>query len=180
MRTTTWTRSGVEAERSRDRRVGGEPGERVLLLEPREAPNLPSPCAEGVEAALRDHLGDDDPGCGPAPDAVLHARVLVVEGVRRRNPEEARCERELMRCVREGEIERPGAGKAAKRSQSSRHRTGLPQGARSSVGRPDHGVRQAGILEQLERLGKVARGERHLVSALLQEGDERPEEDDVG
>ena len=47
------------------------------------------------------------------------------------------------------------------------------------MGRADDRVRQAGVLEELERLCEVARRDRHLVPTSLEQRDERPEEDDV-
>ena len=55
----------------------------------------------------RDRLGDDDPRRGPAAELVLEPRELVVEGRRARDPERARGQRQVVRAVRERQVEAP-------------------------------------------------------------------------
>ena len=70
---------------------------------------------------------------------------------------------------------------AKRRSARRRRAAHAPfRRARAAVTRPDHLVRDPVQLEQLERLGVVARRDRDLVPALLEQPDQRPEERTCG
>ena len=103
----------IDAELVEDARVGREPVEVVLLLETGVAPHFRRPCAEPVEPVLWDRLGDDDAARGAAPEAVLDAGELVVERVARRDAERARHHRQLVRGVRERDVEASPASRSA-------------------------------------------------------------------
>ena len=101
------SRSRSSPERVEHRLVGREPGEVVLLLQPRKPPHLRRGRPEPVEPVLGNRIRNDDATRCPAAERVLRARELVVEGVRGGNPERAGDERELVRCVRERDVEAP-------------------------------------------------------------------------
>ncbi len=81
--------------------------------------------------------------------------------------------------MRERDVEVPCAREAAERSQARRHCPNLARARRPGVRRPDDGVLEACVVEELERLCKVPRGDGHLVPPSLEQADERPEEDHV-
>jgi hypothetical protein len=107
---------------------------------------------------------------------VLDARELVVEGVRRRDPEGARDHRKLVRGVREGDVEAAAARVPAQRSQPARHRACLAEGACAAVARTDDLVLDAVKSEQLGRLGVFTRRHVHVVAPFEQESDQRSKE----
>ena len=107
---------------------------------------------------------------------MLGAGELVVVGVRRPHPERAGGEGKLVGGVGEREVERLRPGPGAERAQARSHRPHLAGAPGAAVGRPDDVVADRGRVEQLERLGEVARGDPDLVPAFLEQPDQRPEE----
>ncbi len=141
----------------------------VLLLQTRIAPHLRRARSQAVESIRRDRLGDDDTACRTTPEAVLHVRELVVEGVRRRNAERPCGQRQLVGRVRERDVEALPARVATKRAQAAAHRAGLSDGTRSPVARSDHVVLDRVQREELRGLRVLASRDRHLVPALAEE-----------
>ena len=166
----------IQPELIEDSRVGRESVEVVLLLQARVAANLRGACTEAVEAVLGDRLRDDDTPRRPAAEAVLDARELVVEGVRGRDPERTSDHRQLVRGVREREVELAAPCVAAERVQPTGHRTRLPECSGASVPWPDDVVLDAVQREKLRRLRVFPRREGYIVPALAQQRDQRPEE----
>ena len=169
----------VDPERVEDAGVGHEAVEVVLLLQTGVAHDLARPGTQSGEPVLRDHVGDDHPRRRAAAEPVLCAGELVVERVRGRDPQRPRREGQLVRRVRERHVEALAARERPQCLQSSRHGAHLRGPRRAGMRRADDRVRQPGVLEELERLREVARRDRHLVAALLEQRDQRTEEDDV-
>jgi hypothetical protein len=132
--------------------------------------------AQRVEPLLRDRVGDDDAGGGPAPERVLRSGELVVERIRGRHPEAAGSQRELVRRVRQRDVEGAAAREPAQGAQPRRHGADFARARRAPVCRADHLVRDPGVLQQLEGLGERPRRHRDLVPAPLEQPDQRPEE----
>ena len=154
----------VEREPCQHALVGLEAVEVVLLLEARVPADFPRTRAQPVEPALRDRLGDDDTGRRRTAESVLLERKLVVEGVRRADAQRTRRQRQLVRGVRQRDVEPPLAGESAERTKAFAHRADLREPGRPAVWRSDDGVLEPRVVEQLERLGEVARADRHLVA----------------
>ena len=138
--------AAIEAQLVQDARTRNEPMEGVLLLEARVAPHLALARSETVEPVLRDRLRDDDAPRGPAAETVLRARELVVERVRGRDPERARDHRQLVRRVRERDVEVRGRGRtgAARAAGASSRAPSRPRVLRRAPARrPRAGSRAA-------------------------------------
>ena len=169
----------VDSESAGDVGIGNEPVQVVLLLEPGVAAHLALARPDAVEALLRDDLRNDDPGRRAAAEPVLDPRELVVEGVGRRDRERARGQRQLVRRVGERDVEPPRSREPPQGAKARAHCARLAGTRRARVRRPEHGVLEPGVLEQLERLGEIAGRDRDVVPACLEELDDRPEEDDM-
>jgi len=111
--------AGIEAETRRQAGVGLEVGQVVLLLQARILEQLVGPDAVAAQSLGRDRVRHDHPPGGTAADVVLKRRELVVEHVHGGDLQPARSEGEVVRSVREREVEllpaaelahRPGAG----------------------------------------------------------------------
>ena len=105
--------------------VGPEPVEVVLLLEARVTADLSLAGAQAVETRLRDRVGHDDPARGAAAERVLRKGEFVVERVRRADPERAGGERQLVRGMRERDVEPSPMRESAQRPEPAPHRTDL-------------------------------------------------------
>ncbi len=170
----------VDAEGRRHGRVGLEAGEVVLLLQAGVAPHLRGPGAERPQALAGDRVGDDDARRRPAAEPVLDARELVVERVGGGDAERPRGQRQLVRGVRERDVEPPSARPAPQVAEPLGHRDRLAQRVGPAVRRADDVVVDTSRGEQLERLRVVPRGHLDLGAALPQQPEQRPEEGDVG
>ncbi len=148
-------------------------------MRPGYAATLRSRAPSRRQPRLRDRVGYHDSRRCAAAEAVLREGELVVEGVRRRDAERARDERKLVRGVGEGEVEAAAAREPPQGAESRRHRPHLGEPRRAGVRRADDGVLQAGVVEQLERLGELARGDRDVVTPSREQLDQRAEEGDV-
>ena len=180
MRTTTITLLGSRPSPSESRRVGLEPREVVLLLHAWIATHLACSCAEPIEPLVWNRIGYDDTRRRPATEAVLDACELVVEGVGRRDPERARRERELVRRVRQRELEAALSRPPAESGNPRGHRARLAPGTRAAVGRPDDLVPDPVQPEELDRLRVVSGGHVDVVPAALENRDQRTKERHLG
>src|SRR6187402_3538015 len=99
----------IEAELVDDARVGLEPREVVLLLEAGIAAHLALACSEAIESVLWNRVGDNDAACRAAAEAVLYTGELVVERVARRNAERPRDHGQLVRGMRQRDVEAAAA-----------------------------------------------------------------------
>ena len=95
----------IELPRVEDVRVGLEVGEVVLLLQAPVADELVAGGAVAGEPLGRNRVRDDDLRRRAAAELVLEPGELVVEGRRARDPEPARRDRQLVRAVREGDVD---------------------------------------------------------------------------
>ena len=124
----------------------------------------------GPRAVLRQSLGRDCVGNHDlrrraAAELMLQPRVLIVEGGRARNVEPPRGHRQLVRTVRESDVELPFAGPAPQGVQPCPHRAELPKPGTPAVFADD--VRIDPVqLEQLQCLRVVARGDLDVRAAL--------------
>ena len=100
---------------------------------------------------------------------MLERGELVVVCGCARDPEAPRRERQLVRAVRERQVEARGLREASQRRQPSHERARLAEHAGAAVPRPDDLVRDPVQLEQLERLGVLARRHLDLVPVGLQQ-----------
>jgi hypothetical protein len=169
----------VDAPVGEHGRVGLEVRQVVLLLQARILLQLRRHRAVGLEALGRDRLGDDDARGGAASELMLEPRPLVVEGGRARNAEAPSRHRQLVRPVREREIEVAALRPGAQRLQPPAHLACLAEGRPSAV-MADHGRLHPVRLDQLQRLRVVARGDLDLVTLRLEQLHERPEDERVG
>jgi hypothetical protein len=163
------------AQRLEDPGVGREVGEVVLLLEPGELLELLPLGADAREPRGRDRVGRDDAPGEPAADVVLLDRELVVEHVDGRDAREGGGDRELVRAMRDREVERT-AGRASDGAGAPQQVEQLARSRRPPV-RPHGRVGHTVQLEQFERLRIVAGGDRDVVPLLLQPSDHGPEHD---
>ena len=157
-------------------RVGLEVGEVVLLLEARVLEEFRRRGAVAGEPVDRDRVGHDDLRRGAAAELVLRPRPLVVEGGRARDPEPSRGHRQLVRAVRERDVEVASARPASQRAQPRGHLPRLAE-PRAAAVMPDRRRGHAVALDQLQGLRVVARGDLDLVAARLEQLDERPEDE---
>jgi hypothetical protein len=157
-------------------RCGLEVGEVVLLLQSLVAAQLRRPRSEAGQPLGRDRVGHDDPGRGAAAELVLQPRVLVVERGRARDPEAPCSQRELVGAVCERHVEVALAREPMEGVEAAEERPRLAEPACTAVPRPDDVVRNAVQLQQLERLGVLARRHLDLVSPRSEQLDQRPEE----
>ena len=93
--------------------VRSESVEVVLLLQPGIATHLGRTSSEAVEARLWDGVGNDDARRCATAEPVLCPRELVVEGVRRRDSERTRDHRQLVRGMRERDVEPSARARSA-------------------------------------------------------------------
>ena len=168
---------GVEAVDGVGRRL--EVGEVVLLLQPLVAEQLRRPRAESRQPLGRDRLRHDHPRGRAAAQLMLQPGVLVVEGCRARDPEPPRGQRQLVRPMRQRDVESAPLREAVERAEPSEERTRLAEPPRAAVPGAHHLVRDAVQLEQLERLRVLARRHLDLVALSLEQADQGPEEGDV-
>ena len=110
---------------------------------------------------------------------MLREGELVVERVRRGDAERPRDERQLVRGVGEGDIEAATAREAAQRGSRDAIARILASREAPACDGPTTRVLQAGVVEQLERLRELARGDRDVVAPVAQQLDERAEEGHV-
>jgi hypothetical protein len=169
---------GVDAEPARHRGVGLEVGEVVLLLEPRVRPELRRAHAVAREPVRRDDIRDDDPRRCTAAELVLEPGELVVEGRRARDSERPGGERQVVRPVREREVEVAPFRPAAQRRNPRHLGAGLADRGRPAVA-TDRRRLDPMQLEQLHRLRVLARGHLDLVAALLEQPDQGTEDEHV-
>ena len=167
MRTTTSVRAGSTSSSSSTVRSGSKSDEVVLLLEPRVLEELRWAHAEAGQALRRDRIGDDDPRRRAVAELVLERRVLVVERRRARDAEPARGDRQLVRAVRERDVEAAALRVAPAARAAATPARRLPD-ARAAAVRPITVGLDAVPLEQLQRLRVVARRDLDLVAALAQ------------
>ena len=116
--------------------VRNESVEVVLLLQPGIATHLRRTSPEAIEARLWDGVGNDDARRCATAEPVLCPRELVVEGVRRRDSERTRDHRQLVRGMRERDVESLPARVAPQSAEPTCHRASLAHGARAAVSRP--------------------------------------------
>src|SRR5581483_1997615 len=95
-----------------------------------------------------------------------------------RNAESVRGHRQLVRAVREREVERARPCPRAQRLQARAELARLAERRPAAVV-ADHGRRHAVRLDQLQRLRVVARGDLHFVAVLLEQAHQRPEDERV-
>ena len=107
----------VDAEVAERGGVGLEVGEVVLLLQSRVAAELVAGRPVPGEPLGRDRLGHDHPPRGAAAELVLEPGPLVVERRAARDPEAARRQRQLVRAVRERDVEAAALRPAAQAAQ---------------------------------------------------------------
>ena len=177
MRTTASTFAGSIP--SSDGRVGLEVGEVVLLFDSRIADELRRLRAQSGEPGGRDRVREDDPCRGAQAELVLERRELVVMRRRARDAEASGCKRELVGAVGECDVEPARLGEAPERRQPCGEGSGFPEDTRPAVTWPDHVVIDSVQLEQLQRLGVLARAHFDLVSIGLQQPNQRAEEQHV-
>ena len=115
----------VDGELLEQRAVGLEVGEVVLLLQPRILEQLRRHGAVLLQPLRRNRVGHDDLRRRAAAELMLDRRELVVEGRRRRNAEPPRGDRQLVRAVRERDVEVAALRPLAQRAQSVRHQSRL-------------------------------------------------------
>ena len=157
-----------------------EVGEVVLLLEPRVLDELRRPRAVAREPVRRDRVREDDARRRAQAEVVLQRRELVVVGGRARDPEAARREHQLVRAVREREVEGARGGEAAERGQSSRERPRLPEPSGAAVARADDVVARFRAARAARASGRTRAPSRlDLVPVGLEQSDQRAEEEDV-
>ncbi len=165
-------------ECARHGRVGLEVGEVVLLLEAGVLLQLRRDRVVTGEPLGRDRLGDDDARRRAAAELVLEPRPLVVERRGARDPEPPRGHRQLVRAVRECEVEPTRPSPRAERREPRPQLPSLAERGAAAV-MADHRRRHPVRLDQLEGLRVVARGDLDLVTLPLEQPDERPEHERV-
>ena len=163
----------VEPERGSDRLIGLEAGEVVLLLQPRVAAELGLVDAVAPQPLGRDRLRHDHPRRGAAAELVLEPGPLVVERGRAGNAEPAGRDRQLVRPVRQRQVEVPALGPAAQMTQARGQRASLAQTRAPAVTADQLGFEPV-QLEQLQGLRVVARRQLDLGALLLQQAHQRP------
>jgi hypothetical protein len=169
----------IEPEGVQNGDIGLESVQVVLLLEPWVRTDLGPSRRQALEAISRDRVRDDDPGCGAAAEAVLHRRELVVERVRRANPQGTGDEGQLVRSVRECEVEPSRARVGAERAQAAGQRTRLAHPAGAAVRGPDGLVLDSVQAEKLQGLCVLAGSHVDRVPAFAKQGEQRPKERDL-
>ena len=130
------------------------------------------------EPLRRDRLGDEHDVRGAAPELVLHRRVLVVEGRAAGDPERSCRHRQVMRRVREGDVEAAVPGPAHQRAEAGHHRRRLDD-PRAPAVRAHDGRLHPVQPQQLDVLAELPRRDLDLGPALAQHLDERPEHEHV-
>ena len=186
---------GVEPQLSKDRGVGLEVGEVVLLLQPRVGAHLAT-CAIAVEALGWDRLGHDHRPRQAAVDLVLHGCPLVVEHRGTGDPQQGSGDAHVVGAMAERDVEEAageggGGGVLAPRSprlgvRPTQQRPRAQREAARLRGQPlpavaaDRGVGDLEAAQQPQRLGEVARGHPHLVAVALQRLDHRSHDQHVG
>ncbi len=168
----------VDGELLEQRAVGLEVGEVVLLLQPRVLQQLRRNGAVLLQPLRRDRVGHDDLRRRAAAELMLDRRVLVVERRRRRNAEPPRRDRQLVRPVRERDVEIAALRPLAQRAEPVRHQSRLLH-ARPAAVLADHRCLEAVQLEQLQRLRVVACRDLDVVAAPAHDLDQRPEDERV-
>ena len=169
----------VDAEPLEQRAVGLEVREVVLLLQARVLDELRRAHAVRPQPLGGDRVRHDDPRRRAAAELVLQRRELVVERRRARDPEPPRGDRQLVRAVRERDVEVAASRPLPQRAEPVRHLPRLLQPRPAAVP-PDHRVGLEAVqLEQLERLRVVARRDLDLVAAPAHDLDQRPEDEHV-
>ena len=170
---------GIELEALEHGAVRLEVGQVVLLLQPRVLQELRRLRAVLGQALRRNRVRHDDLRRRAAAELVLKPGELVVERRRARDAEPPRGHRQLVRAVGERDVEVASLRPVAKRPQARCHRARLAE-PRAAAVLPDHLRLDPVQLQQLQRLGVVARGELDLRSSLAQQRHQRPEHQHVG
>src|SRR5439155_3634366 len=119
-----------------------------------------------------------DPGRRAAAELMLEGGELVVEGGRGGDAEPAGSQRQLVRAVRERDVDPTVFRPASQRAEPDRHLPRLLE-ARAAAAAADHLRPEPVQLEQLERLRVLAGGDLDVVAALAHELDQRPEHEHV-
>jgi hypothetical protein len=110
---------------------------------------------------------------------VLDQRELVVEGIAARDAERACGERQVVRPVRERDVEVPALCPGPERPQARDHRAELGDARAAAVSAEQLGVEPV-ELQEVDRLRVIARSDLDLGAAVPQERDQRPEDQHVG
>ena len=169
----------VEPESGRHVRVRNEVGEGDLLLQSPDRPvTLPVEPERG-ERVERDRLGEHHLVREPEVDPVLERRMLVVLDHRVVEPQQPRCDREVVRADAHG-LGRPCAPTEPRDRSATAHEVhGLPAD-RAATMAPDGRVRHLVQLEHPERLREVPAAHDCLDAGIFEATDDRPEEQDLG
>ena len=168
----------VRREAVRDRRVGLEGGERVLLLQARVPDEPRAVRAVAREALRRDRLRHQRAAGEPAVERVLQDGVLVVEHRRRRDAQQPGDDRLVGRAVRQGRVEGTAARPPVQRRDPAGRGLRLAGPPAAAVVAGDHRVEPVQARDR-DRLPVVAGGHLDGVAARLERTDERRQHDGV-
>ena len=118
---------GLDAQLVQHRGIGLEVSEVVLLLQPRIAKQLRRFHAEAGKTIGRNRVRHDHLRRRPHPEVVLERRELVVVRRRARDAEPSRGQGQLVRAVRERQVEASRSRPAAQGAESRGEGPRLPE-----------------------------------------------------
>jgi hypothetical protein len=168
--------AGLDPELPRDRGVGDEVAEVVVLLQPGVAEDLPRRRPGAAHRLHADRVGRQHPAGGPEGELALEPRVLVILHLHRADPKRGADDREVDGPVGEREPEPAPARPGGERPAAAGKRQSLARGGASPV-LADDLVGEAEPVEDADRLAVLARRDLDLVPAAAQALDDRPHDE---